>query len=164
MPFDHQGGPSYPGTHFPEYGHLRFTRSGLPAPLPESNTIIPLHEWHFVAVTFDGTTVSFYLDGRFDGQQEISGGLPQNNEPLNIGADFPGAPEFWNGMIDELRIWNTPLGTAHIQAAMNGHSSPLASALVGYWTFGEGSGTVAHDRSTYGNDGALVGDPAWVSQ
>ena len=35
--------------------------------------------------------------------------------------------------------------------------------LVGWWTFDEGSGTVAKDSSGHGNDGTLNGDPRWVS-
>jgi hypothetical protein len=45
-------------------------------------------------------------------------------------------------------------------------AGPAASAadpnLVGWWTFDEGSGTVAKDSSGYGNDGALNGNPQWV--
>ncbi len=35
--------------------------------------------------------------------------------------------------------------------------------LVGSWKFDEGSGTVAHDASTNGNDGTLTGGPTWTS-
>jgi len=35
--------------------------------------------------------------------------------------------------------------------------------LVGWWSFDEGSGTVAHDGSGQGNDGTFVGAPQWVS-
>jgi hypothetical protein len=35
--------------------------------------------------------------------------------------------------------------------------------LVGYWTFDEGSGTIAYDHSGQGNDGAIEGDPQWVA-
>jgi Concanavalin A-like lectin/glucanases superfamily len=35
--------------------------------------------------------------------------------------------------------------------------------LVGWWTFDEGSGTVAEDYSGHGNDGTFVNDPQWVS-
>jgi hypothetical protein len=37
------------------------------------------------------------------------------------------------------------------------------SSLVGYWSFDEGSGTVAHDSSGNGNDGTLVNGPQWVT-
>ena len=33
--------------------------------------------------------------------------------------------------------------------------------LVGYWKLDEGSGTTASDSSGNGNDGQLVGSPAW---
>ncbi len=160
----HQSGPAFPVLES-ELGHLRFTADGpaLPIPLPESNSVIPLEEWHFIAVTFDGTTVRFYLDGELDGEQTVPGALIPNDEPLHLGVDFPGGDEYWHGLIDEVRIWNQPLQLSHIRAAMRGHSSPLASALVGYWQFDEGSGNIVRDRSGYRNDGALVGNPLWVS-
>ena len=34
--------------------------------------------------------------------------------------------------------------------------------LVGYWSFDEGVGSVAHDSSGNGLDGTLNGDPQWV--
>ena len=37
------------------------------------------------------------------------------------------------------------------------------AALVGHWTFDEGSGTVAADSSGNGNDGTVMGDAAWVA-
>ncbi len=41
-------------------------------------------------------------------------------------------------------------------------SAALDPALVGWWTFDEGSGNVAHDFSGNGNDGSFNGDPQWV--
>jgi hypothetical protein len=41
--------------------------------------------------------------------------------------------------------------------------APAATGLVGYWTFDEGSGTVAADSSGNGNAGTLVNGPAWTS-
>ena len=35
--------------------------------------------------------------------------------------------------------------------------------LSAYYSFDEGSGETAADGSDYGNDGLLVGDPAWVA-
>lgn len=162
----HQSGPYGAGNPdiATEFGHLRFTGSAyLPVPFPESSSIIPLHEWHFIAVTYDGTTLSFYYDGCLDGQYTLVGPLGTNDEPLHIGVDFPGGDEYWHGLIDELKIWNKPLKKVHINAAMHGHSSPLANALVGYWRFDEGEGNIAHDHSRFGNDGTLIGNPTWVS-
>ncbi len=35
-------------------------------------------------------------------------------------------------------------------------------SLVGWWTFDEGQGTIAHDSSGNGNDGTLTNDPEWT--
>ncbi|MFB0552660.1 MAG: LamG domain-containing protein [Phycisphaerae bacterium] len=47
-----------------------------------------------------------------------------------------------------------------LSAALTGTTK---AELVGWWRFDEGSGTVAHDTSVYGNDGTFNGDPQWVS-
>ena len=157
----HQSGPSVSGS---EFGHLRFTGSSPALPLfLESDTQIPLDEWHYVAITYDGTTLRFYLDGISDGSGNLPGPLDPNDDPLHIGVDFPGGDEYWDGQIDEFRIWNKALKPTHIQAAMNGHSSPKASALVGYWRFDEGSGNTAKDKSREKNNGTLVNGPTWVT-
>ncbi len=161
-----QSGPDG-GVFASKFGLLRFTGCfTLPTPpsLPESKSIISLKKWHFIAVTFNGTTMRFYLDGELDGKRTISGPLCTNNEPLYIGVDFPGGDEYWHGLIDEVRIWNKPLEEDDIDDAMRGRkdSSPLASALVGYWRFDEGLGEVARDRSRYENNGYLKGSPKWV--
>ncbi|MGD9900056.1 MAG: LamG-like jellyroll fold domain-containing protein [Calditrichaceae bacterium] len=145
-------------------GRLRFTGcADLPIPLPESNTVIPLNEWHYVALTFDGSMLQFYLDGNPDGAHALNGPLCTNDQPLNIGADFPGDDEYWHGMIDEVRIWNEALKPAHIRAAMNGHAAPKASALAGYWRFDDGSGITAKDRSRNKNHGRLMNGASWMT-
>jgi len=37
------------------------------------------------------------------------------------------------------------------------------SGLVGYWSFDEGTGTIAYDLSGYGNNGTLYNDPTWTT-
>jgi len=39
----------------------------------------------------------------------------------------------------------------------------VSAELVGHWRLDEGSGAIAADSSGYGNDGALQGDPQWVT-
>jgi len=52
------------------------------------------------------------------------------------------------------------MGVAGMASPALGQFDPQ---LVGWWTFDEGSGTVAHDGSGHGNDGTFVNDPQWVS-
>ena len=147
-----------------QVGRLRFTGCApLPLPLPESHSVLPLRTWHFVAVTFDGQQIRFYFDGLPDGPSAVHGPLCTNDSPLYIGVDFPLTTEYWHGAIDELRIWDVPLSDAQIHDLMNGAQSPPDASLVGYWSFDEGSGSIAHDLSLYGNNGQLIGNPTWIN-
>jgi chitodextrinase len=42
-------------------------------------------------------------------------------------------------------------------------ASAPTNGLVGYWSFGEGSGTIATDSSGSGNDGILMNGPVWTT-
>ena len=157
-----QSGPFDP-IYKTEYGHLRFSGCvGLSAPLPESASVIPLGSWQFVAVTFDGARLSFYRNGALDGTADLSSPLCTNDSPLYIGVDFPLTTEYWHGVIDELGIWSLALSEGQIQELMDGGPATLESGLSAYWSFDEGSGTVAYDRSTNANHGRLIGGPLWV--
>ena len=157
-----QSGPNDPMFRT-EYGRLRFSGcTSLTPPLPESATVLALKTWYFVAVTFDGQRLSYYLNAMPDGTSAVSGPLCLNDAPLYIGVDFPLTTEYWHGVIDELRIWNVPLSQSQIRDVMFGGQGSMSSALVGYWSFDEGAGTVVHDGSGNGNDGTLIGNPLWV--
>ncbi len=41
--------------------------------------------------------------------------------------------------------------------------APIDTGLVGNWTFDEGSGTTAYDRSGNGNNGTLTNGPTWTT-
>jgi hypothetical protein len=39
----------------------------------------------------------------------------------------------------------------------------ITSNLVGYWSFNDGTGTVATDFSGNGNTGSVIGAPTWIN-
>ncbi len=152
----HQSGPSAASG---ELGHLRFTSNlGLAG---DSHSIIPLREWHHVAVTFNGEKVRFFLDGKPDGVVPFFGQLEPNEDPLHIGVDFPGGDEYWHGCLDEVMIFNRALSREEIRALRDDDRKSIFRALVGFWRFNEGKGEVAHDRSRRRNHGQLFGHPTW---
>ncbi len=55
-------------------------------------------------------------------------------------------------------------GLIFIDNVLVGRFSPAAQeqSLVAWWTFDEGSGTIAHDYSGQGNDGTFSGAPLWT--
>jgi hypothetical protein len=78
--------------------------------------------WHFVTVTYDGSTNPIiYVDGVTQAGSFISGSiktLGTNTNPLYIGAST-GSALFFNGTIDEVKIYNRALSASEISALYN---------------------------------------------
>lgn len=82
----------------------------------------------------------------------------------DIGMGIGGRPTgsyFYNGLIDEIRVWNKSLTQSEIKKNMYKEIKPQGG-LVGYWKFDEGSGDITYDSSNNGNHGVVKGDPQWV--
>ena len=79
-----------------------------------NNVPIPLNEWsHFVA-TWNGTLVSFYLNGTLVDTNNKSGSIINAGVTLSIGSNSQGIGDFFNGTIDEMGIWNRSLNATEI--------------------------------------------------
>lgn len=70
--------------------------------------------WYFYAYVFDGNKVKVYLDGQFVFEDDYRGKLYSNTMPLEIGRDLPGAIEYFNGAMDDLRIYNRALNESEL--------------------------------------------------
>ena len=78
-------------------------------------------KWHYAVVTFDGTTVTLYLDGLPVGTR-IASGIPDSGgeEPIRMGANSDGLSNFFVGNVDEIRVWNAALTAQQVADAYNG--------------------------------------------
>ena len=64
-------------------------------------------DWHHVAVTYDGSTQKFYVDGVFKGENTAcSGKIDITTTEFTIGTGNTG---FYTGSIDEVVIFDVPL-------------------------------------------------------
>lgn len=78
---------------------------------------IPLHQWHHVAGTYDGSVMRIYLDGVLRNQVDTTGEIHyQYNNYVILGADAgfynstdQTCPQFFHGGIDEVRIYPVAL-------------------------------------------------------
>lgn len=75
--------------------------------------------WYHLTVTGNDQTLRFYINGRFIGQQQANLGNYNNNMPLEFGRHTPGATEYLNGKLDELRIYNRALSDFEVQLLYN---------------------------------------------
>ncbi|MGH2594990.1 MAG: metallophosphoesterase, partial [Actinomycetota bacterium] len=92
----------------------------------------------------------------------------QGTSPTVIGSSLQSsglattADGFFQGQIDEARIWNVARSQSQIQSTMN-LEIPAAQNLIGRWGLNEGTGTSAADSSGSNVNGTLVGSPTWVA-
>ena len=77
-------------------------------------------QWHHVAGVYDGTNMFLYVDGTLDASQPATGLISQNTYPVCLGELTEGPsglqPYLFNGLIDEVSIYNRALTASEIQA------------------------------------------------
>ena len=113
------------------------------------SSAISLSVWHHVAMTYDGTTLSCYLDGTLVASASATAALTYGTGAAQIGAangsatytDFPGS-------VDEVAIYAAALSATRIAAHYSaGHSGP--------------SGTVTSTMNVPAGTTLAFGSPAW---
>ncbi|MDT0553601.1 GEVED domain-containing protein [Urechidicola vernalis] len=81
------------------------------------------NKWHHVAVSYDGTNSSLFVDGILLDTDGTNSSLMNNSENFFIGAyydsDSANPINYFNGFIDEVKIWNVGLTQVQIQEMMN---------------------------------------------
>lgn len=82
---------------------------------PTANAV---NGWTHLAVTFNGTTLRLFVNGTQVATQAASGSVQTNSEELRIGGNTY-AGQFFQGQIDDLRIYGRALSAAEIQTDMN---------------------------------------------
>lgn len=127
----------------------------------DGTTGIRRGQWTHIAVTYDGTTRRYYVNGQLDIETTASNGPVRGNSPpvwLGIGGDFNGG--YWfSGLIDEVRIWNVVRSQAEIQADMRRALDGLQPGLLATWHFD----TNAQD-AVGNHHGTLRGDAGFSSE
>ncbi len=107
-----------------EYG------GGTNALMLNSTDPVSMGKWYHVAVVQNGLTSELYVNGEFNnsvGQVSIPG---NNNRNIDIGARYNGAAggitDFFNGYIDEVRMYHEALTPSQIAV----HAQPISGAMV----------------------------------
>ena len=72
-----------------------------------------LNEWYYIAMTYDGSLFTLYVNGVVIESVAVSGNLYDNGRDFSIGSDN-GSQKFFNGVIDEVMLYNTALSAEEI--------------------------------------------------
>jgi len=71
-------------------------------------------QWHHAVGTYDGRKISLYVDGILDVSEDVVGAIMTNDYEVHIGANSEKPGRFWNGLIDDVRIYSYALGEDEI--------------------------------------------------
>ena len=81
------------------------------------SSALPLNSWSHITASYDGATVKLYVNGALVNSQSWTGQMPSSTSPLRIGGDSAWG-EYFQGTIDEVRVYNRALSVTEIQADM----------------------------------------------
>ncbi len=120
---------------------------------------IALGQWSHVAGTYDGTDLRVYVNG-----VEVAacphgapGPVGTNGQAVEIGSRLSGVGGFFDGRIDEARIWNVARSEAQLRDAMCRKLTGDETGLVAYYRLDEVNGTLtAADHTSNNNHAALT--------
>jgi hypothetical protein len=152
-------------------GKLRVvTNNGSTQSIILSNGFLGDQTWHHVAATFNNGTVKLYVNGALN--RTVSGVLTPliSTEPVAFGREGTFSGGTFNGIIDEIRIWNVVRSGRQIARFLTRPLQGSETGLVGYWRFDQGAGQVAADATGHGLNGRLglstgadAWDPTWTT-
>jgi hypothetical protein len=109
--------------------------------------------WQHVAGVYDGADIRVYRNGVLVGTTPhpgVGSGTTQVTLGLWLG--------YFDGLIDEVRVWNTARTAGEIQAAMGSILTGSETGLRAYWRFEEASGQVLFDLTPGDRHGTLGAD------
>ena len=82
------------------------------------NSQLALNTWTHLAATYDGSLVRMYVNGNLTGSTAATGNMAASTDPMRIGGNSSWG-EYFNGVIDEVRVYSRALPQSEIQANMN---------------------------------------------
>jgi hypothetical protein len=110
---------------------------------------VPMGQWTHIAATYDGTALKIYLNGVLENTAPLSGSIFPGTNDLAIGGVVGGLgfSDFilpFDGLVDEVSLYNRALTSGEIQAIYNAGSagkcvgpiaqcSPPPSGIISFW-------------------------------
>ena len=118
-------------------------------------------KWSHWAFTKNATigVMKIYLNGEL-WHQETGKTIPiPPTAKARLGSSF--APHYYPGKLAEVQIWSRDRTQAEIQQDMHRRLVGDEPGLVSYWPLNEGTGAIAHDKTSNANHGTIHGNPTW---
>ncbi|MEM9022624.1 MAG: LamG-like jellyroll fold domain-containing protein, partial [Bacteroidota bacterium] len=128
-----------------------------------ANSDVPTQTWTHVAVTYDAgtSTANFYLNGVADGTDTYTNAPIYTDDANDLYVGRQGWScncNFFDGTMDELRVWKAVLSETELRDYLANRSvtlHPQFGNMLAYYRMDQGSDTVFYDRLA-NHDGVLT--------
>jgi hypothetical protein len=118
-----------------------------------TDDVLTLNAWNHIALSFNGTLLSLYVNGRLVQTSTAASGItPIANSVNQIGA----MDNYANGRIDEVRLWSTTRTPAQIRDNMMRTLRGNEAGLVAYYRMDERNGNTVYDLGSNARNGTLT--------
>jgi hypothetical protein len=101
-----------------------FTTPGGGIRAVTGTAVMPSNVWTHLAMAYDGAAMRLYVNGVLVRSVARTGAILVTDGPLHIGGNEVWGGEFFQGLIDEVRIYNRALTQAEIAADMSAGTVP----------------------------------------
>ena len=142
--------------------YFHVVKNGTTYSIQTTNSLT-LNTWSHIAASWVAASnqIRVYLDGVL--QTGVSGGIASNGSAneLCIGAS-PGGTQFFNGSVDEVRIWSEARSACEIQANFDSELAGTETNLSAYYNFNQGiadgsnAGVTTLPELVSANNGTLI--------
>jgi outer membrane protein assembly factor BamB len=129
-----------------------FTLGGGDVCSISANTNLSTNMWQHITIVYNTTNCSYYINGRLDGMGGRTGvsSAGDGSQPLLIGSAYDGAGQgYFNGSIDEVRIWNRSLNANEIYQNYISNFKKYNSTQWYFYVNQSKNATTGLDNSTY---------------
>lgn len=116
----------------------------------DGNTLVP-GVWKHVTFVHDGAKDIIYMNGVQVAEKNVTGTMNSTTKPLGIGYNPIDVANYFNGVLDEVMIFNSALSAVQIAAlyALQNTTPTVSQGLVASYAFSNN----ALDATAYGNHG-----------
>ena len=150
-------------------------------PIITSSSAVTLHQWHHIALVYDGTSVKGYLNGVLQGTQAGAREIPPTSQIYAIGAGEitnMGTAAYGNFHLSQFKIHNLPLSDKEILLEYDARKdefdytihSPSTNSNPTYWSVSSAWNSTTGATGSYDSFSAAHYTPwlnsglGWVAQ
>ncbi len=168
---DYNGSPNNSMTFFTNVnGGLSAYIGANAADLSSPDGVLEVGKWDHVALIRAADSAFLYINSaRVSATSGLAARSLSSSFNLTIGSQPAGSPFYFNGAIDEVRIWNKAVGSVDLLSNYFSQLSGDEDGLVAYYQMNHTAGLVVGDRTPNNYNGTWMGSqsgstaPSWVT-